>query len=191
MDRQSRNSYSAGQNVSRKMTNPASPSVSIGSRLAPSPHIQRPQVNPNQNAFQHSYSTPIPPIHTANAPNPYAQNNAPYPPYGPYHPPAPQPPGSSAQTRYMPQRPPAGPLGNNIRPVSRDGVGGGRSPSRANWGPVPPGQMPPGQMPPQRPAKRDDKKSQTKKNLTEGATKGLLGAGAIAGFLEALEGLSI
>lgn len=27
--------------------------------------------------------------------------------------------------------------------------------------------------------------------LAEGATKGLLGAGAIAGFLEALEGLSI
>jgi hypothetical protein len=36
-----------------------------------------------------------------------------------------------------------------------------------------------------------DKKKNAKKNLTEGATKGLLGAGAIAGFLEALEGLSI
>ncbi|ETN37524.1 uncharacterized protein HMPREF1541_07146 [Cyphellophora europaea CBS 101466] len=34
-------------------------------------------------------------------------------------------------------------------------------------------------------------KPNAKKNLAEGATKGLLGAGAIAGFLEALEGLSI
>jgi hypothetical protein len=37
----------------------------------------------------------------------------------------------------------------------------------------------------------EDKRQNTKKNLREGATKGLLGAGAIAGFLEALEGLSI
>jgi hypothetical protein len=38
---------------------------------------------------------------------------------------------------------------------------------------------------------KQQKRDKTKKNLREGATKGLLGAGAIAGFLEALEGLSI
>jgi hypothetical protein len=32
-------------------------------------------------------------------------------------------------------------------------------------------------------------RAQAQKNLREGATKGILGAGALAGFLEVLEGL--
>ena len=183
-------SYSAGPTTSRKMPNHGGSGVNIGSRLAPSPHLQRPQVNPDQSTAHHSFSSPMPAIHTANAPNPYAPVGAPYPHYGPYYPPGQQQPVSTAHTRYMPQRPPVGPLGNNARPLSRDGQGPGRSPSRSSWGPS---QPLPGQ-PPSRgsyPKPEEDKRSKTKKNLREGATKGLLGAGAIAGFLEALEGLSI
>lgn len=38
---------------------------------------------------------------------------------------------------------------------------------------------------------REREKPNARKNLREGAAKGLLGAGAIGGFLEMLEGLSI
>ena len=189
-------SYGAGPNVkaTRTYTQPgiSASGINNGSRLAPSPHIQRPHVAPDQSAAHHSYSSPMPPIHTANAPNPYAPTYTPG--YPMYYPPGhqQQPPASSAHARYMPQRPPSGPLGNNARPLSRDGTGGNRSPSRLSWGPQPP----PGQAPVARGSyssklPEEDKRARTKKNLREGATKGLLGAGAIAGFLEALEGLSI
>ena len=187
-------SYSAGQAVPRKPPTPGH-QVNIGSRLAPSPQIHRPQATPDQNAAaHHSLSLPVPPIHTANAPNPYAPTNAPYPSYGPYYPPGPQQPMSSAHARYLPQRPPLGPLGNNARPISRDGTTGNRSPSRGSWA----NQSHPGQAPASRSTypkptleEEKEKRAKTRKNLREGATKGLLGAGAIAGFLEALEGLSI
>jgi hypothetical protein len=39
--------------------------------------------------------------------------------------------------------------------------------------------------------KEKEQKANARKNLREGAAKGLLGAGAIGGFLEMLEGLSI
>ena len=182
-------SHASGQASSRRPPNPGPPAVNVGSRLAPSPHIQRPYIAPDQSVGHHSYSSPMPPIHTANAPNPYAPTYTPYPMY---HPPGHQQAPSSAHARYMPQRPPSGPPSNGVRPVSRDGTRGNRSPSRLSWGPQPP----PGQVPISRSSysnvkPEEDKRARTKKNLREGATKGLLGAGAIAGFLEALEGLSI
>lgn len=182
-------SYSAGQAGPRNMTAPASPGINIGSRLAPGPHAPRPYATPEQNPAQHSFSSPVPPIHIANAPNPYTPTSAPYPPYGPYYPPTQQGYSSSAHARYMPQPPPAGRPPMSVRPMSREGPGGGRSPSRGSW--PPPNQT---QVRAPYPKPEEDKrpsKAQTKKNLREGATKGLLGAGAIAGFLEALEGLSI
>ncbi len=179
-------SYSAGQAAPRQMKGPGSPAPGVGSRLAPSPHLpqQRPHATPDQ-SMHHSMSSPLPPIHIANAPNPYSNANPPYPPHGGFY--RPPPPGqqsySAAQSRYTPQPPPLSRMQLPPRPVSQDGKGR-RSPSRTSY---PPATGASRQYPPN-PERRDQS---TKKNLREGATKGLLGAGAIAGFLEALEGLSI
>ena len=123
--------------------------------------------------FQHAATSPVPPIMTTAPPNPYAPTS----PYGvqPVY-----PPPSQAYTRYVQ------PIGNNLpvqpaRPVSRDGKS--KSPSRLG----PQSAMDPRSAHGSKRASR----SKTGKNLREGATKGLLGAGAIAGFLEALEGLSL
>ena len=202
-----------GQNMPRKATNPTSPAV--GSRLNPAPQMpQRPYAAPDQQ-MHHAYSSPMPPIHTANAPNPYQYPNQQYPTYAAQYPPPNQPPLSAAQARYMPQPTPLHRMPMPPRPVSQDGKG--RSPSRTSYPPAagfgiggerfvaPPGSYTTSQAygPSSGLSSREqsgsgsskktkeEKKQDAKRNLREGATKGLLGAGAIAGFLEALEGLSI
>lgn len=181
-------SYSAGQNGPRGMKSPLNPAISMTSRGGYPAQGQRPIAAPDQTSNHHSLSSPMPPIHIANAPNPYTTSNGPYPPYGPQYPPGQQPYVSTAQARYMPAPSPFVRPAMSPRPVSQDGPLGRRSPSRGSY-------PPPG--PTTRPSnlKGDgDKRQQkpdVKKNMREGATKGILGAGAIAGFLEALEGLSI
>jgi len=150
---------------------------------------QRPFATPDQNPLHHAVSSPgvgpLPPISTANAPNPYSQHGNhrdsypspsyhPPPPYAPHYPP-PQ------TTRYMPQ--PAR-MAVPPRPMSQHGME--RSPSRMSHHSTASGR---GHVKSEEEKRASREK--TKKNLREGATKGLLGAGAIAGFLEALEGLSI
>ena len=78
----------------------------------------------------------------------------------------------------------------NIRPGSRDGA---RSPNRLS-GEYAHSERSHGtgrSTKHRTPEQIKSDKERTKKNMKEGATKGLLGAGAIAGFLDALEGLSI
>lgn len=118
-----------------------------------------------------------------------------------------QVPASSTQ-RYMPPAPPpsASPwMGLPPRPVSQDGKAP-RSPSRLSQSQSQSQSHSQSQSQSQAPhgststrgshtkasGGDDEKRKATKhSSLREGATKGLLGAGAIAGFLEALEGLSI
>lgn len=174
------------------------PGVPPPGPYAPSgPPAHRPYASPIQTPHHsphHSGSSPLQPIHTGNAPNPYAP--APmttypptspvtaYPPTSPYSPSSTQYPGFGPHyvpnQRYMP---PA----NRMpvpRPVSSDGKQ--KSPSR----------HPPAASYGSRPHQKtgEEKRAsreKTKKNLREGATKGLLSAGTIAAFVEALEGLDI
>ncbi|KIV81338.1 hypothetical protein PV11_03529 [Exophiala sideris] len=154
------------------------------------PPGHRPWATPDQAMGHHSLSLPLPPIHTANAPNPYAppqsrqSASAGYPRF------AGQSLGQSAaygahpasQSRSVPQS--SSRMGLPPRPVSQDGKQP-RSPSRLSHSTTARVHS----------KSQDDrrhlKEKSTKQNLKEGATKGLLGAGAIAGFLEALEGLSL
>lgn len=193
-----------------------SSSQSAASRLSSPAYLppgHRPWAAPDQNPMHHSISSPLPPVHTANAPNPYAQaqqqaNTLVYPrhfssqlqvqpqtqgPMTPYNP----PPVGSPQTRYAPLAPPAR-MGMPTRPVSQDGKprspsrlsqqyntssSGGREHTRGSGSGG--GEEHHGY------SRHHPKEKSAKQNLREGATKGLLGAGAIAGFLEALEGLNI
>ena len=150
---------------------------------------ERPNPNPLQQvALHHAVSAPIQPIHTAHPPNPYAPQS-PYSPHG-QPPPYPNPPNGqnyappppALQNRYMPpqsqHRMPLPP-----RPGSQDGTA--RSPSRMahtssskHRGPM---------------SVKEEAalKAKKDKTLAKSATKGILGAGGIAMFLEALEGLDI
>ncbi|KAL6241542.1 hypothetical protein RBB50_011565 [Rhinocladiella similis] len=166
---------------------------STASRLSsPAYHSpgHRPWASPDQNMGHHSLSSPFPPIHTANALNPYSNysthsNNAyhQYPNQSQLQPPSPYVPPSSPQSRYLQQ--PTSRMGLPPRPVSQDGKQA-RSPSRLTQHNTTPRSHGRGDG-----EKRHSREKSTKQNLKEGATKGLLGAGAIAGFLEALEGLSL
>jgi hypothetical protein len=176
-------SYSAGQNGTRGMKSPLNPAINMAPQQGYPQQPHRPSAVPNQNMGYHAYTSPTPPIHTANAPNPYAH----YPPYGPAYPPA-QQPYSSAQARYMPAPSPFARPAMSPRPVSQDGPGNRRSPSRGSY---PPPTQSPRTSSGLKQEQKKEPKPDVKKNMREGATKGLLGAGAIAGFLEALEGLSI
>lgn len=195
-----------------------SSSQSAASRLSSPAYLppgHRPWATPDQNLMHHSISSPLPPVHTANAPNPYAPNHQQantlvYPrhyssqlqvqpqPQGlmtPYNP----PPVGSPQNRYAPLAPPNR-MGMPPRPVSQDGKP--RSPSRlsqqhnstglgnSSTGPREYGRGG-GSDEQHGHTRHHGKEKSAKHNLREGATKGLLGAGAIAGFLEALEGLNI
>jgi hypothetical protein len=180
-------SYSAGQNGTRGMKSPLNPAISMAPQQGYPQQPHRPSAAPNQSMGYHAYTSPIPPIHTASAPNPYQPVNAPYPPYGPAYPPG-QQPYSSAQARYMPAPSPFARPAMSPRPVSQDGPGSRRSPSRGSY---PPPSQNPRASSSLKPDSKKEQKPDVKKNMREGATKGLLGAGAIAGFLEALEGLSI
>ena len=164
-------SYTAGQAPPNRTTYPPPPQMYQSPRSSlsnTSPQMPRP-------GFHHAQTAPIPPLQTG-GPNLYVPNS----PYGPPPPQLyPQPMPSQAYRTYVPQaaRLPVQPP----RPVSRDGKP--RSPSRQSSGqPL---------HPPTSYEARKAAKSKTRKNLGEGAAKGILGAGAIAGFLEALEGLSL
>lgn len=186
-----------------------SSSQSAASRLsspAYHPPGHRPWATPDQNMMHHSISSPLPPIHTANAPNPYAPNpqiqqanTLVYPRHYPSQPPnQPQsqglmtpynaPPAGSPQARYAPLAPPNR-MGVPQRPVSQDGKP--RSPSRLSQQHNSRGVSGSGAEEQHGHSRHHTKEKSAKHNLREGATKGLLGAGAIAGFLEALEGLNI
>lgn len=147
--------------------------------------VHRPMTNPVQNQYHHSYTSPLPPVHTSNAPNSYA----PHSPYSPNPNPSLQPPAyqgyNNAQhypPTYMPPQGHRVPVVPQQQPGSSDGKAP-RSPSKRS-----------GQSVHSHRSVEDLKKaerSRKHKNLTKSATKGVLGAGAIAGFLEALEGLEL
>ena len=152
------------------------PSVS----QARSPAEQRPIPTPVQNPMHHSISSPLPPIHTSNAPNPYAAYNL--------HSPTSAPPPYSGPreqsypgARYMPPQQQRMPL--SPRPGSQDGKT--RSPSRLSTHGSSSRSRP---MTTKEVAAEKVKKDRT---LAKSATKGILGAGGIAMFLEALEGLDV
>ena len=182
--------YPDGPNQGRYASSPTTShtSGSFPRAMLSSPHSP---LNPRPSPH-HSMSTPmIPPLHTGNVPNPYqnAQGTGPSP-YAPY-----------ASPGYSPRVPmPSGPPGQLPLP-------GGQAP------PLQSQRLQPGQTTGQRPPSSDGKarsssrhsmhssasqassshrdKRLDKAHLRRGATRSILGAGAIAGFLEALEGLSI
>ena len=170
----------------------AQPSVasreSAASRLsspAYHPPGHRPWASPDQSMVQHSLSSPLLPAPTFNGPNMYGPSQTVgFPRHaGPLQPVQPQqlspygPP--SPQSRYIP--PGVSRMGLPPRPVSQDGKAA-RSPSRLSQ------QSTPTRAHEER---RHTKEKSSRQNFKESATKGLLGAGAIAGFLEALEGFSL
>ncbi|EXJ76837.1 hypothetical protein A1O3_10482 [Capronia epimyces CBS 606.96] len=168
-------SVTSGQSTASRLSSPA---------YHPPGH--RPWATPDQTSIHHSLSLPLPPVHTANAPNPYTpQQHAGFPRYAgqptaQFSPYSAQP---GAQSRYIPPSP--NPTVSAARPGSQDGKHG-RSPSRLSQHSTPARSYIRSED-----DKRHSREKSTKQNLREGATKGLLGAGAIAGFLQALEGLSI
>lgn len=167
-------SVASGQSTASRLSSPA---------YHPPGH--RPWASPEQNMTHHSVSSPLLPAPTFNGLTVYAPSQPVgfpryagslqpqgQPPFTPYHPPSPQ-------SRYMP--PPSNRMGLPPRPVSQDGKAA-RSPSRLSQQSVPSrGQD----------EKRHSRERSSRQNFKESATKGLLGAGAIAGFLEALEGFSL
>ncbi len=167
------------------------PSVASGqsnaSRLsspAYHPPGHRPWATPDQNLMQHSMSTPLLPAPTFNGPTMYGHGQTVgFPRHvGPLQVQQPQqlsPFPPSPQSRYMP--PPGTRMGLPPRPVSQDGKGA-RSPSRLSQQ---------GTAARSYDEKRHAKEKSSRQNFKESATKGLIGAGAIAGFLEALEGFSL
>jgi hypothetical protein len=181
-----RASFGGRNSNSPSGTPQSTPRSSVSAPRSPGAH--RPMTNPVQNQY-HSYTSPPPPLHTSNAPNSYA----PHSPYSP-NPNNPnvslQPPAyqghNNAQQHYPPRYiPPQGyrmPMPPQQRPGSRDEKPP-RSPSRHSGHSV------------HSQRSIDDLKkaerSRKHKNITKGATKGVLGAGALAGFLEALEGLEL
>ncbi len=173
-----------GRNSSSPNGTPQStPRSSISAPRSPGAH--RPISNPVQNQYHHAYTSPLPPLHTSNAPNLYAPQS----PYSPNPNASLQPPAyqgyNNAQQyppRYMPPQGYRMPMGAQQRPGSQDGKPP-RSPSRHS-----------GQSVHSQRSVEDLKKaerSRKHKNLKKSATKGVLGAGALAGFLEALEGLEL
>lgn len=175
----SKSSFGGRYTVSPNTTPGVTPRSSISAPRSPAE--QRPAATPNQNPVQHSISSPLPPIHTSNAPNPYAPYN-PYSPSGVLPPPY---PGSREQSypgnRYMPPQQQRLPLPG--RPGSQDGKA--RSPSRLSTHSSSSRNR---QMTTKEIAAEKAKKDRI---LAKSATKGILGAGGIAMFLEALEGLDV
>ena len=177
----SQSSFGGRYTASPNTTPGAAPQSSVSQPRSPGDY--RPVPTPSQNPFHHSLSSPIPAIHTSNAPNPYA----PYNRYSPTGVPPPYP-GSREQTypggRYMPpqqQRLPLPP-----RPGSQDGKT--RSPSRLST------HSSHASSPRSRPLTTKEiaaEKVKRDRILAKSATKGILGAGGIAMFLEALEGLDV
>ena len=176
-------------------TSPGStPRASVSTPASYSPYVpHRPGAMPYQHpppGFHHSQSSPLPPIHTSNAPLPHsaATYTSTMPQVSPYA----TMPGQqyTPVPRYIPTQANRMQVPTNIRPGSRDGA---RSPNRLS-GEYAHSERSHGtgrSTKHRTPEQIKSDKERTKKNMKEGATKGLLGAGAIAGFLDALEGLSI
>lgn len=186
---EARANFGGRNNNSPSSTPQSTPRSSVSAPRSPGAH--RPMTTPVQNQY-HAYTSPLPPLHTSNAPNQYAPPS----PYSPnpanpnfslHPPPAYQGHNhNNAQQQYPPRYMPSQgyrmPMPAQPRPRSRDGKPH-RSPSRHS------GQSVHSQRSIDDLKKAD--RSRKHKNITKGATKGVLGAGAIAGFLEALEGLEL
>lgn len=155
-----------------------------------SPGAHRPMTSPVQNQYHHAYTTPAP-IHTAIPPNQYTPhspytphstipNASLYPPNYPGYNPSPQAypqrympaPGYRLATQMAPQRPRSR-EGNAPRSPSRHSGHSAHSSQRSNE------------------ETRRAERNRKHKNMTKGAAKGVFGAGALAGFLDALEGLEV
>lgn len=172
----SQSSFGGRYIVSPNTTPGTTPRSSISAPRSPGEH--RPAPTPTQNQLQHSVSSPLPPIHTPNAPNPYV----------PYSPTGVSPPlysGSREQSypggRYMPPQQQRLPIPQ--RPGSQDGKA--RSPSRLTTH---------SSSSRSRSTTTRDiaaEKARKDKNLAKSATKGFLGAGGLAFVLDALEDLDI
>lgn len=139
--------------------------------------VQSPTLN--RPVPHHSYTAPVPPIHTGTVPNAWAPSS----PYSPGYPPPPYPGlATQPQQTYSPRHisPGSQRMQTGMRPTSQDGKP--RSPSRMSQHSSITHRTP------------EDEKRETKlrhKNMRKNATRGILGAGAIAAFLEGLEGLSL
>jgi hypothetical protein len=170
-------SFGGRYTVSPNTTPGVTPRSSISAPRSPAE--QRPAPTPNQNPMQHSISSPLSPIHTSNAPTPYAPYNL-HSPTGVIPPPY---PGSREQSypgsRYMPPQQQRLPL--PTRPGSQDGKA--RSPSRLST------HSSSSRNRPMTTREIGAEKAKKDRQLAKSATKGILGAGGIAMFLEALEGL--
>lgn len=185
-----RNTFGGRASLSPNGTPNSTPRSSISAPRSPT--AQRPPINPGQvPPYHHAYTSPLPPlytgpppVHNQQMPSPHNQfvqrsptSNPPYPGYPPPYPP----------TRLMPPQPPPGhPMLMTMPPLQRPGSRDStshrsRSPPRSN-----------SRRTRSRRSEEDLKKkerSRKKKNFTKGATGGLLGAGALAAFIESIEGL--
>jgi hypothetical protein len=175
----SQSSFGGRYTISPYTTPGTTPRTSISAPRSPAEY--RPAPTPTQNPMYHSISSPLPPVHTSNAPNPYASYN----PYSPTGLPATAYTGPREQSypggRYMPtqqQRLPLPP-----RPGSQDGKA--RSPSRLST------YTSSSRSRPMTAKEIGAEKARKDRTLAKSATKGILGAGGIAMFLEALEGLDV
>ena len=164
----------SGQSTASRMSSPA---------YHPPGH--RPWASPDQTMAHHSMSSPLLPAPIFSGPNMYGPpQTASFPRHmgslqtQPQQKLFPHPPPSS-QTRYMAQQQTR--MGLPPRPVSQDGRTP-RSPSRLSQQTM---------SARAHDEKRHSKEKSSRQSLKESATKGLIGAGAIAGFLEALEGFSL
>jgi hypothetical protein len=168
-------SIASGQSTASRLSSPA---------YHPPGH--RPWATPDQSVSHHSVSSPVLSNPTFSISNVYGQPQTvgfprqlgplqvqqPSGQLAPY-PPAP----STASSRYVPQTRKSLPP----RPVSQDGKAP-RSPSRLSQQSMTARSYD---------DRRYNEKKSSRQTYKETATKGLLGAGAIAGFLEALEGFSL
>ncbi|KIW69796.1 hypothetical protein, variant [Phialophora macrospora] len=167
-------SVASGQSTTSRLSSPA---------YHPPGH--RPWASPDQSMVHHSVSSPLLPAPTFNGPSMYGHSHTVgFPRHiGPLQPQQPQQlspyPPSSPNSRYMTQ--PSTRMSFPPRPGSQDGKAA-RSPSRLSHQNT---------QPRAHDEKRHSKEKSSRQNFKESATKGLLGAGAIAGFLEALEGFSL
>ncbi len=192
-----RGSIDVRSNTSPNSTPNSTPRSSVS---APSPGVQRPVTNPVHGQYQHGYTSPLLPLNTSNAPNPYTPNPYapnpytpnPYTPHSPYSPSSNTSPQLPTYQNYnQPQHYPQNYPPRTMPPQSyRMAV-----PSQPRTGPqdgkaAQSSSRYSGNTIKSRRSVEDlekDDRSQRKKNLARGA----LGGGAITGLWEALEGLDV
>lgn len=173
-------------------------------------HQQRPFVTPDQSTQHHSYTSPAPHMYNPNnmyypqspvstlspnsfyAPVPHQQHYS-HAPSNPSYPPPPN--ATSAQNRYVPRlqsQTSRGPIQTQQRPQSKDGPQ--RPQSRDGKPPRSPSRLSREYTAADYRAYEEERKrhkKEAKRNLTDGAAKGLLAGGGLAVFLEALDSLSL